>query len=503
MKSFRFNNSVVSDVLEEIKKAEEFIKIAIFQIHLEELFNILEEKRVNEGVEIDIFTLPFDSINDSVREDVVTRLNRLSDLGINIYFCKWNVGDPERTSTAIGRWYSYHGKFIVTDKSAIILSANFTRSDELDAALFIENEQTFIDNFKQKFYELQDLFIIEQEGYNGKIRREIINTGLDNIENIFELPNVIETTTHQNHWIKHYPAKLCPDNIDIEEKLYLAPFNVKARKIYEKLLNQAEKYIYISAESFTDVEFALFLRQLKIKKDIDICLLAGFTSMDFSDRIQKMYRELIANDIKLYTIEEDLHAKLIITDKHLLIGSINLNKMNLGFNKTKKYWRENTETFFISSNDTVIQDAKNKFLHQISNSLTMESKLAEKVQKEVTEILNKSFNIKVRKEVKELFSKFILIKEIEVKKDANKLAKITKKLMKHYDVKIANKDTFIMAIILFYLQDRKHTLSEIRNKLNKIEIIDNLNVLIEKLNNSDFVELDEDFYKIKIESLFE
>lgn len=350
--------------------------------------------------------------------------------------------------------------------------------------------------------ELIELFITENDDFEGLIRSNTINTGIENIEELFELPNVIQTTTHQNTWIKYYPSILCPEDIELEEKLYLAPFNIKGRNIYEKILNEAEEFIYISAESFTDVDFGMYLRQVRIKKGIEICLLTGFTSMDFSDRIQKMFRELIADEIKLFTVEDDLHAKLIVTDKHLLIGSINLNKMNLGFNKTQLFWRENTETFFVTSDRTLIQSAKQKFKTQINNSISMEIKLAEKIQKEVSNILNKSFHVRAKKEVKELFSKFVLMKEIEVKKDANKLARITKKLMNYYNIRIANKDTFLMAVILFYLQDRKHTLPEIDNKINKLDAIDNLNTLIEQLTNSEFIEIEDEFYKINIDTLF-
>ncbi|MHA1795957.1 MAG: phospholipase D-like domain-containing protein [Promethearchaeota archaeon] len=348
-----------------------------------------------------------------------------------------------------------------------------------------------------------NLFVTENDGFEGIIRNRIINTGIADVEEIFELPNIIQTTTHRNTWIKHYPSNLCPDDIELEEKLYIAPFNIKGRKIYEKIINDAEEFIYFSAESFTDVEFAMYLRRVRIEKDIEIRLLTGFTSMDFSDRIQKMFRELIADEIKLFTIEEDLHAKLIVTDKHLLIGSINLNKMNLGFNKTKLFWRENTETFFVTFDQNLIQVAKQKFEMQLTKSINMETKLAEKIQKDVSNILNKSFNVRAKKEVKDLFSKFVLMKEIEVKKDANKLARITKKLMNHYNIKTANKDIFVMAVILFYLQDRKHTLPEIDNKINRLGAIDNLNTLIEKLINSEFIEIEKDFYKINIDTLFE
>ena len=74
--------------------------------------------------------------------------------GAKLYFCKWNVGDPERTSTAVGRWYSFHGKFIVTDKSAIALSANFTQSPEIDGLLIYRDEPEKINEFNEKFDEL-------------------------------------------------------------------------------------------------------------------------------------------------------------------------------------------------------------------------------------------------------------------------------------------------------------------------------------------------------------
>jgi len=215
LKTFEFSTEVVKRVLTELEKAEEFIKISVFQIHLDELFDLLE-KKVDAGLAIDIFTLPYDSINEIVSDRVINRLDKLSEKGANLHLCKWNVGDPERTTTAIGRWYSFHGKFIVTDKSAIALSANFTKNNELDAIIVITNEQSFIDNFTERFDELLDLFVLERDGYNGKIRKKIIESRISDIEKVFELPGVIQTTTHQNNWIRHYPATICSN--DIEEK---------------------------------------------------------------------------------------------------------------------------------------------------------------------------------------------------------------------------------------------------------------------------------------------
>lgn len=139
MKIFEFNNNVIDRVVSELDSADDYIRIAVFQIHNQQIFNVLERK-LNEGVRVEIFTLPYDSINDDVRDEVTAMFQRIEEKGAILHFCKWNVGDPERTNTAVGRWYSYHGKFIVTDKSAIALSANFTQTEEFDAIIIFENK---------------------------------------------------------------------------------------------------------------------------------------------------------------------------------------------------------------------------------------------------------------------------------------------------------------------------------------------------------------------------
>jgi phosphatidylserine/phosphatidylglycerophosphate/cardiolipin synthase-like enzyme len=105
-------------------------------------------------------------------------------------------------------------------------------------------------------------------------------------------------------------------------------------------VNDAEKYVYISTESFTDFEFSDFLVATALNKNIEIKILTGATSMDFTDRVENMLRDLLAHGIDVRTTKEDLHAKLLVTDKVVVVSSINLNKINLGFNTSKRYWRD-------------------------------------------------------------------------------------------------------------------------------------------------------------------
>ena len=165
---FLFNQEIINNVINEIKKSDEYVRIAVFQIHNKSLYDAINEI-LNNGIKVEIFTLPYDSINIDNRDIVIERMEKVKSNGAKIYFSHWGVGDPERTTTAVGRWYSFHGKFIVTDKSAISLSANLTEDSELDAML-IYNDEERIKEFNDKFDMLIKLFI------NDNIKNKIVES---------------------------------------------------------------------------------------------------------------------------------------------------------------------------------------------------------------------------------------------------------------------------------------------------------------------------------------
>jgi len=426
MKIFEFSTEVIDRIANGLRDAEEFIRIAIFQLHNESIFEVLNSN-LEEGVKVEIFTLPYDSINEDIRAEVTKRFQNLENNGAKLYFCGWNVGDPERTTTAVGRWYSFHGKFIVTDKSAIALSANFTQDKKLDALIIFKNEKNKIEEYNNKFDELLDLFIHTRSGYDGSIRQKIVDTALPDILSVFELPRVIQSETHKDHWIRHYPSSLSPEEVSIEDKLYITPFDCRGRNLVMSLLDDASEFAYISSESFTDPDFANFLMKMSLR-ELNIKILCGATSMDFTDRLQNMLRGLLAHGIKIKTTDEDMHAKTIITDKHLAVSSINLNGMNLGFKRTNNYWRENTETISICSDPNILKTAANQYLNVFNNAIEVEVKLAEKIERNVGSVFTSTFGLRSRQEVKKLFAKLIVSKEIQVKKFILDVGKITANL---------------------------------------------------------------------------
>ena len=505
MKHFYFDLNVINTVISEIEIAEDYIRIAIFQIHHEGVINALNKKLI-EGVRVEIFTLPFDSINEDIRSEVTRRLKVLEKNGALLHFCKWNVGDPERTTTAVGRWYSFHGKFIVTDKSAIALTANLTETPELDAIL-IFNDNSKIHQFNKRFDYLVHLFIDEHSGYDGAIRELIVEADKNNSSpdnNIFNLPRVIGTNTHKNHWIQHYPAGICPSAQELEDQLYILPFDCTARSLIELILNDSKKFVYISAESFTDPNFTTILKKVRITKNIDIRMLAGVKSMDFSERMRDNYIDLTAAGVKIRATEDPLHAKLIITDNNLAISSVNINKMNLGFRKTFRYWRGNTETLYVCSQASLINCAKERYNQIFEQSTDVWEKLAEKIKSgSVSILLNQTLGLKAKQNVKAVFAKFIIKEQISLQESIVKIGKsiIDLQMLFYGKLKLVGMDEFVSALILLFLSESQLNYNQICDKLHALDPSIQVIRVLKLLLAHKLIEEVDGYYKINVGKL--
>jgi len=496
---FDFSTDVVSLIIDEMASAEKYVRIAMFQIHREDVFNTLLKLLAN-GIKIEIFTLPYDSINKDVKQQVVSRFEELANKGAIIHFDKWNVGDPKDTKTAFGRWYSFHGKFIVTDKSAIALSANFTHGEELDAALFFRGDAERIAEFNQKFSDLLQLFVVTDNHYDGSIRRRVLDIVPSEGERLFELPENVDPV-HKDHWILHYPVELCPLNVSIEDKLYLTPFDCRGRDVISRIIEDADKYVYISTESFTDEDFSKFLVNFSINKDVEMKILSGTKSRDSTDRIERMFRDLLTQKIEIKTTKEAIHAKLVITDKAIMVSSVNLNKMNLGHFKTQKFWRENTESILICQSPNVIASAKKKYLEVFEGSVDIKDMLCQKLEKQVWNLYSGAFQLSPNPEVRALFARFILRREIDTKRVVIRISKITKKLMDRYKRTRVEKEDFISALVLYHLSEAKKDYNQIKEIISEIEENVSLKDILSKLTFANLIDKEDEYFKINIDAL--
>jgi len=496
MALFKFDKEIFSEVIAEIRQAKKFIKIAIFQLHNQVIFEELN-KKLSESVKVHIITLPYDSINEDVRERVENSFLKLIKAGATVDFIKWNVGDPERTTTAVGRWYAFHGKFMVTDKTAVALSANLIDQNELDAVVKFDDDNT-ISNFLAQFDYLLDLFVKD----NGQKLRNLINEAMGTSNHgLFNLPRVIESQTHKDFWVMHYPSSLCNESGDIKNTLYISPFQFRARSLYEKVINQAKSFVYISTETFTDQEFTKFIIKTILSKDINVKILSGATSMDYSDRLNRMLKELLANKVEIRTTDDALHCKLLITDNKLVLSSVNLNQMNLGFSKTNRFWRANTESILVNDDKNLLKQSAQSFLSVFNQAKDVREGLAGKQISKIGVLLSKTFKLRSSPEVKSLFAKLIIHHEIEAENFVYRLARITAQVSEIAGSRIVSKDDFLRAVVLYYLSERKHDRQQLAEKLSVINAENSIKDILLWLLEKRLIEKQNDFYKIKIETL--
>ena len=490
---FEFGLDVIDRVVKEVEDAKKYIKIAVFQIHNESIYVALEHA-LTRGIVVEIFTLPYDSINKNIRDTVTDRIERIKANGAKVYFSKWGIGDPERTTTAVGRWYSFHGKFIITDNVAISLSANLTEEPELDAML-IYKDQVKIMEFNEKFEALLTLF------EKGGIRDLIEQTEYDGKETLFLAPRTITESEVKLHWIRDYPSEMCRNITSIENKLYIAPIECKARGLWEMVINEASEYVYISTESFTDTSIIPFLITNSIQGK-DIKILTGSESQDFNERIRELYPRLMANNIELRKPKRPLHAKFIITDKRLVVSSVNLNKMNLGYAKNTKLWRANTETITVESNPEIIRKAKADYDYIFDDSIQLLNYLSVKEVDYAGSIFT-VYGVKPDKNVKNLLSIVIVRSDIKLKRNLYQIGRYASILIKKFKKSKSIIDTsdFLCAMVLYYLSDRKHTEPELKEKLSEIfPFIDNESI-ITKLLEYKLIMKEEEFFKLDLKTL--
>jgi hypothetical protein len=294
---------------------------------------------------------------------------------------------------------------------------------------------------------------------------------------------------------------MCKTINSIENKLYIAPFECKARDLWEAVISEASEFVYISTESFTDTAIIPILITNSIQGKV-LKILTGSESQDFNERIRELYPRLMANNIELRKPKQPLHAKLIITDKRLVVSSVNLNKMNLGYAKKKALWRANTETITVETDPNIIRKAKADYDEVFNDSIQLLNYLSEKERDYAVSIFT-VYGVKPDKNVKDLLSRVIVRSDIKLKRNLYQIGRYASILIKKFNKSkpIIETSDFLCAMVLYYLSDRKHTEPELKEKLSEIfSIIDNESI-IEKLLQFKLIIKEEEFFKLNLKTL--
>jgi hypothetical protein len=240
-------------------------------------------------------------------------------------------------------------------------------------------------------------------------------------------------------------------------------------------------------------------------KDIDIYMLAGVTSMDFRERMRDNYIELIAAGVEIRATKDPLHAKMIITDKCVALSSININKINLGFPITSRYWRSNTETLYLSWDVSLVELAIDRYKQIFDQSTDVWEKLAEKIESgSVSNLLNRTLGLRARRNVKAAFAKFVIKEQISLQDSIVKIGKYIIKLqiLFYGRKKLVELDDFVAALILLFLSESQLNYNQISDKLNALDPSIQVITVLKRLSAYNLIEEVDSYYKINVEKLF-
>ena len=489
-------------IREAIAEATEFIDVVAFQMTSEEIIKLLTEKAIR-GVKVRIITLPEDSYRDiSDRYKISNLYNLLTSNGVELNRCIWEVGTPELTETSLSgdqtegggnKWYSLHGKFVVTDKKAIALSTNFTEEEELEVYLLYEDKK-IIEGFRAKFDKTAELFCSQQKTLPGSLYYQLP------IQIRQELENLYTGTKRIN--VREYPPELSPE-VEIKKELFLSPFEGRARTFFNSLINQSAEFIYLCTERLFDDEVVKVLLNKAYITDIPIKIITGHPKgvRQNPAKAEKMIANLMAAGVEVAIID-DVHAKFWLTDKWICIGSANLGKMNLGFHKTGNYWRANTETLWFDDDNRIISTAKARYEKIFKNSKSGIIALADVGTKEKrAKDLFALFGFRSKKEAKILMARVETQFTVENRQNIIRIAKLSTRLAEIENCNFITEEHVIMANILFYLRERKHDLLQIEEKM--VNIIDKKKIVdaMKKLQTRKYVVKEHEFYTINIERL--
>jgi phosphatidylserine/phosphatidylglycerophosphate/cardiolipin synthase-like enzyme len=498
MKEFRFSSNKEA-IRKVIREANEFISVVSFQFSDGSFIRDLLWDKLRK-VDLSIITLPTDSYKDTTQRNKIDKLYRdLEENGAKVYRCMWEVGDPSLTATSLSgeqlegggnKWYSMHGKFIVTEKSALVMSSNFTEAEEMEVYLTISDSRV-IKRFREKFDQLKALFIDENK-YPGKIY-DLVDT-----ETKTYIRELRRSSGRLN--VKAYPPNLAPSTSFVSG-LYLTPFDGRARGFLDSFIDGAQRFLYLSTERFFDDETArkLVAKAMNTETRIRLITCPPNQIRQNPAKAEQMISELLSAGIEIMVFE-NIHAKCWISDKYLAIGSINLGKMNLGFRKTGDSWRANTETIYFDSDKKLIRQAKSEFdgIYEKGTEPLRSISLSSKYRAD-SKALFGMFGVRSDEGARETIGQIQTSFKVNSRRSLLRVVDIAAKIVQRSNVRVATRKEVLMALILFYLSERKHVVDELLEKLGPIvEGRTEVEQALKSLIKNSLVVRQEDFYKIDI-----
>ena len=332
------------------------------------------------GCEVSVLTLPSDMVRarDRAAVDRVKEYHEELKSRGRLEYADLEIGDPRRTTTsqsdvrsgeAVGRkWYALHAKFLVVDNSVIMTSANCGHQFAGRAA---ERKATDESQWDVHWF-CEDPGVAEQyvtwHGVLARLLRHDANDSLWQqvraaVAGGAERAALLQEGV-QSYRITDYPAITTGSRrfTDLaESELLVFPFAARAREYLNEMVDSAGARLWICAETLTDPEtLGALLRTASRKPELQIRLLTGrlggVSEPGLKARIRSQFLPALSAVGNCEWRElDDLHAKMWVVDGTAAVGSVNPNKMNLGFAARRGYWRSSVEAMQVVSGESEVE----------------------------------------------------------------------------------------------------------------------------------------------------
>ena len=339
-------------IREVIDKSEKFVFLTSFLFYDEKVADLLIDG-IKRGLTVELLTTPAVAArSDELKRAAKKLQEKLRSSGVSIIASDWEVGQPQRTTSTFagGRsptWFAMHCKFIVTDKQAVIMSADLTQDFNEGGSwdsFVVYNAPEKVASFLKKYKQLKEFFLKVDE----KISKEYID------------PKVLPRKL-----LRGYPVR--EEEASVEDGVYILPLDRYGRQTLEQIIDKAEEFIYFVYETFYDDKLSFHvIKKLVTNPKIDLRVLSPPLSVYQQNPIKARanFVQLASYGAKIKNIQK-LRAKMIITDKGVISGSFDISVMGLGKYRTEhklKLWVESTEIMDINTSSEIISLAKEAYL---------------------------------------------------------------------------------------------------------------------------------------------
>lgn len=484
-----------------IAGSEKFLKIVTFRFDSREFADLLKEK-ARRGVAVEIVTTPPDNVaKDELRPIVEAMYTDLERNGAKLHLCQWEAGEPRLTTTSMSgkqsagigeKWYSLHLQLFINEKHALVTSKPLTSESTLDV-FYLSAEADFVDAALRKFDRLRQLFL-EPRKVDDLILLGDVTSFLDQkmLEDTIDLFRETKRLNAKQYYFERLPPS------KLRKGIFISPFEGRMRDFLYNLIDSASEYVYFFLETFFDEELVGKLQE-KIAEapgaKIKIITSPPERIRQNPQKARELVNQVLSLGVQVGYLP-NIQAKFWVSDKWLAIPSGDFNRMNLGHNKGKSYWKADTQLLVLENSPATIGKMKCEF-EQRFKPIDIGSTCAKDANTLLKRIV-KSSKLGGSEDACKYIARFKTALIIKTEQDVRYVIDLAIKLTKLHDKTRLEGTFMLMAVILYHLQRREHRLEEIIEKLENVENEVQIIQVVKQLEQRGLLTKSGDVYRINV-----